>query len=205
MSINELPAKHSGTDPAARGSHVRLAARLGRFLAVLAFSGLSLGLVSTAPAGAATTTNKIGQYTASQCGWIGQFGELYDWRITIANLPWVTGTSTTRQLIWVHAQFTRTDGSVYRDGWFYTYAVSGQWTKTWTAYSNGQTGFASVQDAAGEGGSTNVGIQSFVKMTMLWTTGGTTTGSVAEWSTSTHNTNNTYNCNGGSPLAPLPV
>lgn len=125
--------------------------------AVLATIAGVFMLLLAQPANAASS-GTIGNVSGASCGWhavdnLGLPGMPY--KVTTASLPSVTGTSSAYQRVWVHVSFQHWTGSAwstYRDGWFYGSARAGVWTSSWTSYSNGYSGYRSIDDALGESG-----------------------------------------------------
>ena len=185
----------------------RFGRRAGRALAVIAITAMAsgvLGMSAAAPADAAGTT---GQSTSSICGWYLQPGppnSFVDHKISMGTLPWVTGTTTSYQKVWTLVRFwhpSSTGWSVYRSGWFYTNARAGYWTRTWTAYANGQTNQTTAQDLAPESGYTGgefTSLDTRFSVDISWMTGSTVTGTKAQWATAPNNANNMLVCNGGA-------
>jgi hypothetical protein len=196
------------------GSRERRASWFGRrgrrALAGIAITMVASGIIGVSAAAPASAAGTTGQYTTSTCGWYLQAGapnSFVDYKVSMGNLPWVSGTTTSYQRVWTLVRFwhpNSTGWSVYRSGWYYTYARAGYWTKTWTAYANGQTNQVTAQDLAPESGYTGAELHSQdtrFSVDISWMTGSSVTGTAAEWATAPNNANNLLVCNGGGNIA----
>lgn len=169
-------------------------------------SGLGLGLVGAAPASAATA-----QYTNVNCGWYLQphaAGGFADLKVSTTGLPYVTGTTTASQLVWVYVEFVHpspTGPVAYRAGWYYTYARAGAWTRTWTSYANGATNQTTVHDAGGAGESGYTGAEFpnedvAIRLSLSWMSGSNKVASTVINAYAVYNANSHLVCNGGSNI-----
>jgi hypothetical protein len=192
---------------ASRPGH-RIPRRIAGVLLSLVASVVGIVTVSVAPAAAATTR---GSYTAATCGWLRQDAGLLaiaDNKISQIDLPRVTATSGSRQLVWMYVEFmhpvSSTTAATYRAGWFYTYAVAGRWTTSWTSYMYGTSGWTLVRDEAPQSGYTGAELttnDTYIKYTIDWMTGSSVSRQVARFATNPRNVNNSYVCNGGGNFA----
>ncbi|WP_426566215.1 hypothetical protein ACPPVT_06580 [Angustibacter sp. McL0619] len=171
-------------------------------------AAIAAGLLSIGAAAPANATGTTGAYTQTVCGWYIQPGapsSFVDSKITKGTLPWVSGTSTANQLVWVQIRFWHPGGAagwyVYRTAWYYTYARAGVWTKTWTNNANGWKNQTLAQDEAPESGYTGgefTSLDTRYSATISWMTGSTVTGTVSNYATAPYNSNNMLVCNGGA-------
>ena len=177
----------------------------GALLAAATF--LTLTAASAVPASAATTVAP--RMTAVNCGWYIQQGALtsfVDYKVTLTNLPSVTGISSTNQLVWLYVEFAHPANGVwstYRGTWLYTYARAGVWTNSWTDYTTRTTGNITTHDLAPESGYTGAEFTSLdtgVHETLQWMSGSTVAYRGSEWAVAPNNFNNHAVCNGGGNL-----
>lgn len=201
-------AATAGTDVATRTSRVRPGWRRRLVCGLVAASaGLGLTLTGVGPASAATA-----QYTNVNCGWYLQPhapGGFADLKVSTTGLPYVTGTTTASQLVWVYVEFVHpspTGPLAYRSGWFYTYARAGVWTRTWTSYANGATNQTTVHDAGGAGESGYTGAELpnedvAIRLSLSWmSSSNTKVASTVINANAVYNANNRLVCNGGSNI-----
>lgn len=187
---------------------LRMRRALAGVLLATAVCGGALAVTATP----ASATGTVGGFGAATCGWYLQpspAGGFVDYKITQTNLPAVTGTTTTPQLVWLHVQFVHpgTNGLYeYRGYWLSQYVRSGVWSSYWTDYATGVTHVNAIHDTAGsfESGYTGAEFSSLDTMVILsayWQTGNVTTGSLSAWALAPRNANNGIVCNGGANFA----
>ena len=168
-----------------------------------------LGSGSATASAATTAAITAPNYTGANCGWYIKSAGLnspYYYKITSTRLPYVTGTSATPVRVYLTVQFVHPPNQVYRTGVFYTDAVAGRWSTSWTSSSARTTGWTSLQDANGESGwigAEFTTLDTFVNFSINWfsSAGTAITHHVSEWAYSANSSQNHNVCNAGANFA----
>lgn len=186
----------------AEPKHLRLKARI-----VLSFLTSAM-IVATVGLGSATASASTPQYTGANCGWFIRDAGLtspYYYKITSTNLPYVTGTSATPTRVYLTVRFYHRPSQQYRSGAFYTDAVAGRWSTSWTSLNSRTSGWTSLQDANGESGYTGAeftSLDTFVLFHLDWYNSALQLTNYADqWAYSPNSSQNHNVCNAGANFA----